>query len=610
MTSRGLHIVILTRSQRAADSPAWGLSQDSKIVEQVLREVNASGHTRIESIDHIDPLSFYGGPRKPRNVDIQIHLEVPCSAAWKWAKVNIVVVNPEWWPMHAWDWVLRPKTEGGADMLVFKSPHARKLFPEIEDARVRIVSWRAGPMIQTVLNGLNPKTASASKNFLYLVGGSVNKLLAAKQICGLWKSTWPQCKIIGTSAVIDILRPYVEKKSNVILKVSLESENARIIEQVQHSYHIVASVAEGFGYTFAEAAAVGALPLWTGLPVYDAQWGNLLGDIGRIPVTVCTDSEKTHRLMPVIFTDADVVTAVEKLLALTADETAHLCGSLRHLASTRIKEFRHDWRGIIHTAAQKLQSTTTLSLPPRPLAVNDLPHVAVITLTHNRPRWFGNMARNILTADYPSDKLTWIIADDSDGMGRIDEAVVKFQSTNRQINVKYMSLSKKLPIGAKRNRACDAAPENVSVFVMMDDDDHYPAGSIAARCAWLSATRSGCVYCSTLPMYDCTRYISAINVPPHDLSPAQRVSEASMAFTREFYTASKFPAGVSIAEGEGFIAGRESQTAEIPPEGIIVSFIHGKNATSRRVPQESEPNGCHYGFDDTYFRYISELGMV
>jgi hypothetical protein len=144
---------------------------------------------------------------------------------------------------------------------------------------------------------------------------------------------------------------------------------------------------------------------------------------------------------------------------------------------------------------------------------------------------------------------------------------------------------------------------------MMDDDDHYPASSIARRIAWRNATKKECVYCSTLPVYDCTRYISAVNVPPLNLSPCERISEATLCFTRKFWESKQFPS-VSISEGEGFLSGRESSTAEIPPEGIIVSFVHGRNVSSRRIPQESEPNGCHYGFDDAYFTYISELGLL
>ena len=606
MTSitRGLNVVILSRSARSADSPAWGLGQDSKVLEQVLREINAGGHTKIDSVDHIDPVSFYGSPRKPQAVDIQIHLEVPCSAAWRWAKVNIVVVNPEWWPNDVWDWVCRPKKEGGADFFVFKSAHARSLFPELESSRVRTVSWRAGAMNQSPTSEL-----ITNNNFLYIVGGSVNKLAAAKQILRVWRATWPQLKVIGTDAVVDQLRLISDSPSNVIFQETLETDSARITEQAQHSYHIVASAAEGFGYTFAEAAAVGAIPLWTALPVYENQWGQLLGEIGKIPVKPYIGTGD-HRLMPVSFTDDDIVSGVESILGLKPNEEKQIRGALRNLAATRIKEFRQDWRSLIGTAAHRANKESLLSIPPKPLVASELPNVAVVTLTRNRPRWFANMARNILLSEYPKNKLTWIIADDSDGMGRIDEAVMKFQSSNPQISVKYLSLTKTLPIGAKRNRACDEAGVETDVFVMMDDDDHYPSVSVAARVAWLKATGVGCVYCSTIPMYDCTRYISAINVPPLDLSPAERVSEATLAFTRKFYEDCKFPATVSVAEGEGFIGGRTQMTAEIPPEGIIVSFIHGKNATSRRVPAESEPNGCHYGFDDDYFRYISGLGSA
>jgi hypothetical protein len=145
--------------------------------------------------------------------------------------------------------------------------------------------------------------------------------------------------------------------------------------------------------------------------------------------------------------------------------------------------------------------------------------------------------------------------------------------------------------------------------MMMDDDDHYPVSSIRARMAYLTDPAIECVYCSTLPMYDSKRYISAMNVPPLNLSVAERISEASLAFKRSFFEAGKFPASVNVAEGEGFIVGRESLTAEISPRGIIVSFLHGGNATSRRVPESTEANGCHYGFSDEFFTYISEISL-
>lgn len=608
-SGRGLKVVILSRSARGGDGPAWGLGQDSKIVEQVLREMHAGGHARIDSIDHIDPVSFVGSPRKPRGVDIQIHLEVPCRAAFPWARYNIVVVNPEWWPQSAWNWVCAPVDQGGAHMFVFKSEHARTLFPEVDGKRCRVLSWRAGAEISTALGSLSSTSAgSLRREFLYLIGASANKLAAAKAICGAWKTQYPPLRVVGSEKVLSALQTAIPDACDrgVVFQSVFVSDSERIAAQSNAAYHVVASAAEGFGYTFAEAAALGALPLWTDIPVYKELWSGVMGDVGKICGGGGSIGE--FRDIPQSSWNTDTICgAVESLLSLTSEEEARLRGALRHSATARIKEFRHDWRALIGAVSHKLRNLPIVRVPPRAVAVDALPNVAVITLTRNRRRWFANMARNILLSDYPPDKLTWIVADDSDASGRVDEDIMKFQSAHPRIRVRYVSLPRPLAIGAKRNRACEAAPEECSVFVMMDDDDHYPAGSIAARVAWLVGTGVGCTYCSTLPMYDAKNYISAVNVPPLDLAPEERVSEASLAFTREFWTARKFPGPVNVAEGEGFIAGRIEQTAEIPPEGIIVSFLWGGNATSRRVPDATEPNGCHYGFDDDYFSYISGL---
>ena len=614
---RGLRVAILTRSARdkGGDTPAWGLGVDARIVEQALREMNAGGHVRIDSIDHFDPTSFVGSPRKPRPVDVNIHLEVPCRAAWPWAKANLVVVNPEWWPRHAWDWVTAAPEAGGADLFLFKSAYARSLFPEVEGRRARVMTWRAGPELQTTLASLPSTTAtSAAKEFLYLVGASANKLAAAKIIVRAWRTEWPLLRIVGTQKVLDLLRGDMEAvPANVTLQTPFASEAERLAAQAAAPFHVVASVAEGYGFTFSEAVALGAIPLWTGIPVYKELWESVVGSVGCIGVSAPPTevvAASVYRDAPVSFTTADVEAAMTTLLAMRDDELTRLRGAMRHVAATRAREFRHGWRTVMSAVVHRVGKAAAATFaPPRPLAAAALPSVAVVTLTRNRPRWFANMARNILLSDYPKDKLTWVVVDDGDAAsgGRVDDAIARFQSMNPSINCRYVSLAKQMTIGAKRNRGCEAAPATATVFVMMDDDDHYPPGSIAARVAWLTASGKGCVYCSTLPMYDCKRYISAINVPPLDLAPEERVSEASLAFTRGFWEARKFPASVMMAEGEGFLSGRVGETVEIPPEGILVSFLHGANATSRRVPDSSEPNGCHYGFEDEFFAYISGL---
>ena len=591
MSSRGLRVVIIS------PKGAWGLYQDYKIIEQMLRESHAGSHVRIESIEHVDPLQFFES-RKPVIADIQIHLEIPCRAAWPWGKENIVVVNPEWFPKESWNWVLAKK--GGADKIVFKSEHARRLFPELDATQVRVVHWRAAPAIQSALSSL-PKIPRR-REFLYLIGASVNKLNAAKALCNAWLPTYPALLVVGNTEVVARLRS-VTMAPNVTVRESFSSEPERIRAQVEYGYHVVASEAEGFGYTFAEAAAVGALPLWTNIPIYNELWDSVVGGIGRIETGAPVVTEFRDSGYPMDCASLDK--AVQSILSLSAEDEQAIRGRLRHTATTRITELRNAWKSLLKSEEGKAAKKAPLSLTS--LSGDDIPYVAIITITKNRPQWFTNMAQNIIKSDYPPNKFVWVIADDGDAGGRIDGAVAKFQSVNPIYRVKYLSLTKSLPVGEKRNKACQEAPPETTHFVMMDDDDHYPAESVATRINWLTSLKVGCVYCATIPMYHCSKYISAMNVPPLRLAPAERVSEATLCFTREFWASRKFPGPVMVAEGEGFIADREAETAEIAPAGVIVSFLHGGNMTSRRVPADAEPNGCHYGFSDAFFTYLSNM---
>jgi hypothetical protein len=595
MSRHGHRILILAK--QSSSGPGWGLGQDARIIETMLREIASRGDFPIEVVEHEDPKCYHGGERKPRSMDITIHLEVPCRAAFPFSKTNWVVVNPEWWPATAWDWVLAPPEAGGANLLLFKSAAALALFPTVEPRRARVVPWRASPDIQSALSSLS---STPRKSFLYMVGASAHKEAAAALVCRAWRSTWPPLLVVATTAILDGLgkaNPDAGARG-IVFHAPYTTDAERCAIQASYGYHVVASTAEGFGYTFAEAAAVGALPLWTDIPVYTELWGPHVGSVGKI-LTSNGEATIPCRETPRTFTEAAVVTAVEELLRLPEEDAARIRGRLRHVATTNIKDFRTAWKQIV--ARNKMLSPSPF--PVLPLKASDLPHVAIVSLTHNRPRWFPNMARNVLTCDYPSEKLTWVIVDDSPSTGRSDDQVARFQSRNPHIHVIYCSIATKTSIGEKRNRAVLAATK-ATVFAMMDDDDHYPPKSVANRVAYLAGT--GCVYCATLPMYHCGKYISAINVPPLLLSPAERVSEASLCFTRAFHEARPFPS-VSMAEGEGFLTGRVEQTREIPPDGVIVSFLHGNNATSRRVPELVEPNGCHYGFSDEYFSYLCGL---
>ncbi len=583
-------VVILSRTSK------WGLDTDSKLVEQVFREAHALKSFSVASIDHMDSYQF----TNPKPVDIQVHLEVPCRQAWPWAKLNILVVNPEWWPKKAWDWALTT-----ADLVVFKSPHAAALFPEVPVQKQVVIPWRTG--IQTL-----PSTNAKKNTVIYLVGDSKNKLAAAKRIVEAWLPSWPPLNLWGSRTAIDKLHPYISSSSaDIVASSEYRTNEQKLKAQQEAKYHCVASVAEGFGYTMAECGIVGSLPLWSGLKVQDSMWGSVLEGKGRIETEEVSNDEQEacqFREFPIQISIEEIQRAGNVLFSLSESEYARLTSAFQKKALEVQRQFREGWRQALKSLASLKKITQPFVL--RRIPKDDLPHVAVITLTRNRPKWWANMTQNILKSDYPTEKLLWVIVDDGDGMGRVDAQVQTFREKTPTIQVEYVSLTKSATIGSKRNKGCKAAlarAPNTEVFLMMDDDDHYPKSSIEARVTYLKDMKKGCVYCSTLPMYDCRRYISAMNVPPMDLSPAERVSEATLAFTRQFWETKQFPAEVNMAEGELFVAGRDAETAEIPPDGIIVSFLHGGNSTSRRVPESQEPNGCHYGFSDEYFTYLSGM---
>ncbi len=296
----------------------------------------------------------------------------------------------------------------------------------------------------------------------------------------------------------------------------------------------------------------------------------------------------------------------EDIVGLPADRVFTLRGSSSgtSASSSSIRAYADGWRHLMATVERRRHP------PTLPLAGDkgaEVPRVGIITLTRNRAQWWPVMVRNVAAARWPLKRLEWIIVDDSDEGKGLATQVAELRAATADLTVRYVSVSPaSQSIGAKRNTAVAAAGDDVEIFVCMDDDDYYPEDSIGRRVSWLTSHGREAVYCATISMYDTTRYISAMNVPPLSLGVAQRVSEATLAFTRKFWTARPFP-DVSIAEGEGFLVGREKQTVEIPPYGIIVSFIHRGNTSSRRIPADQPANGCHYGFSDEFFRLVHEI---
>ena len=60
------------------------------------------------------------------------------------------------------------------------------------------------------------------------------------------------------------------------------------------------------------------------------------------------------------------------------------------------------------------------------------------------------------------------------------------------------------------------------------------------------------------------------------------------------------------SEAVHFLEGRENNTLEISWEGILVALLHNRN-TSTKIIVDQSPNGCHYGWSDELFLFITSL---
>jgi glycosyltransferase involved in cell wall biosynthesis len=165
-------------------------------------------------------------------------------------------------------------------------------------------------------------------------------------------------------------------------------------------------------------------------------------------------------------------------------------------------------------------------------------------------------------------------------------------------------LDEKKSIGFKRNYCIEKSTGEY--IVCMDDDDYYPINSTKLRILELLKSGKDCVTCSAIGCFDINRYVSMVNVPPHRLPFSHRISEASLAFKKSFWEEQKFSDVSSHSEAKEFLEGRENKTIEISWDGVLVALLHNRN-TSDKIMIDQSPNGCHYGWSDELFLFITSL---
>ena len=535
-------------------SNPFGIARDVEGLEEALGPVRKA-----------DPLE------PPVPCDIAIHLEVPVYAWMPWASTNILVVNPEWFEAA---WIpYMPRFQ----YVVYKdhiSAGEALNAGHVSQEQIKVIPWGASEPSPTK----EVPKGTVNNGFVWFLGGSRNKRAYVPKLVAAWRPEYPPLRIYCIEP-LDVVCP-----ENVRIEVKDLDQATRTALAKFFRGHIACSEAEGFSYAAAESEWQGAFTILNDLNCficdYDSQEGvKILKTLDDLPAAI-----KTFEAI-----DFDAVAAIRKSRAAERYKAFKTC------IATAIKP------------AVTITVTPRTQLPPV-IKFDACPPISIVTLMHNRRRFFDLACHNIMTSDYPQDKIEWIIVEDSDDpMEDASDLITATANRSKTVKIVYVPM-KKASVAAKRN--VGVAKATAEIILMMDDDDHYPVTSFRRRVSWLQHPwRPKAVAATTIACYDLVKGISAVNSPPMNIPLGQRISEASLAFYKSWWVERGFPEAVQVGEGEEFVAGRESDLLEIPPQQIIVAFSHGKNTSSRRIPS-GDPNGCFWGFPKEYLVFVHKLAGI
>jgi len=562
-----------------------GLMQDAAILRGIL--VGVLGETvKIFKVPHVLP--------ECGDADINFFLEVINPSLFSYARKNIWIPNAEW-TCKSWTPYLDM-----IDEIWVKTTEARRIFNEAVQGRKPVlqIGWTSIDKVwnpDTDKKNYSKAIVPVGKNVYRHPKPIFQAYLKIKESNNDLYSRLPTLYVVHAPNHIAITVPDAIQ-SKVVLKSEVlnETDYGQLLKEC--GLCICISMSEGFGHAVNEAMSAGCnLILSPILPFKE----DLVGEVqsGTFYGTVLEQVSQPDFLGVLVDTQVD---SIVECLREYVDQPFKVkkAGSL---VSREIYEHNHKrWVATLKELLPKYDTTEEYSLKSSFPKEDDLPDVSIITITKDR-RIFMPLAKySYMIQSYPEDKLEWVVVDDGDDS--IEDTLIGVP------NVKYVRCEPGMTISQKRNLGVQSAMYDL--LVCMDDDDVYPNNSVLQRVAMLlKEPAKGCGFCTTIPCYDITKYSSFMNVPPMTLPMHERVSEATLVFTRQFWNECSFDDMVHIGEGSAFIRGREQMCREISPQEVIVSLVHPKNTSSRRLPEMKDSNGCHWGFNENLYSLVSQIGV-
>lgn len=511
--------------------------------------------------------------------DINVFFENINPTAIPYAKRNIFIPNQEFFYTH---WIPYLKD---MDEVWCKTKYATECFQR-HHKTVKYIGWT------TFINNSDITKQKKKYQCILIAGRSKNK--NADFVISHWKPEWPQLLVFYQK---DKLQLNIVEQNNIKYHDTY-IEPKELYSKQYHSYiHICLSSMEGFGHYINEAREKGAyIVSLKGEPMNEFD----------CPTKVYSKKKRLKETLGVRYVPNETDWYKQMEIVFSYDTN-----TLEKFGKTAYDRFIIDRKAFHNRIGNtlKLEVSKHWNITPPPifettkkLAHSESEKVSIVTITKNRKDIFPLAIHNVNKLDYPLSRIEWVIVEDGDQ--NVEELVNKYCNLSSN-QIKYVRFEGN--VGQKRNKGVELATSRY--VMMMDDDDHYRSNYIQHHMQMFKRIpQKECHVCSTIGVFHLNKMYSMINTPPLNLKPEKRISEATLFFTKSFWEKQKFPE-IQIAEGDKFLTGRMEYVLDMSWEHIFVSFIHDKS-TSSRDTYKGEPNGCHFGFDDNFFSFVTRLGSL
>jgi hypothetical protein len=196
------------------------------------------------------------------------------------------------------------------------------------------------------------------------------------------------------------------------------------------------------------------------------------------------------------------------------------------------------------------------------------PRVACIMPTSDRPEMVLRAIRHFLRQSYDRRQLV-VIDDGSRPVGHLVPA---------DDRIRYIRLDARVPLGSKRNLACEAA--DADVIVHWDDDDWMAPGWIDAQVRALLEAEADVAGLSQVYFYAPVERRAWRYVYPAGGKPW--VHGATLCYTRAFWQRNPFPP-ITVGEDLRFLwSGGSQRIVAHDRSDLFVAYVHPGNTSPKR----------------------------